>query len=321
MSRTARWGAALAGWLLLTAEALAQGYPNQPVRLIVGFAAGGGNDVLARVLADKLGQRLGQPVIVENKPGGGGITAAAFVAGQPADGYTLLVGATGAMTIAPAVTKSMPFDTLRDFTPVSMMASFPLVVVVNAQSEFKTVRDLVDWSKKNPDKANYATSSPTFTLATELFKLRTGATMQGIPYRGSGESVTGVLGGQTTTAIVDPLPAMPLVVSGQLRALGITAPARAPELPDVPTMQEAGVPDLNIPIWSGIFVRKGTPDAVLAKLESEIRAAVQLPDVKARFRTLVTDAVGNSSAEFEAIIRADLEKWSAVVKQANIQPQ
>jgi tripartite-type tricarboxylate transporter receptor subunit TctC len=202
-----------------------------------------------------------------------------------------------------------------------MMASFPLVVVVNAQSEFKTVRDLVDWSKKNPDKANYATSSPTFTLATELFKLRTGATMQGIPYRGSGESVTGVLGGQTTTAIVDPLPAMPLVVSGQLRALGITAPARAPELPDVPTMQEAGVPDLNIPIWSGIFVRKGTPDAVLAKLESEIRAAVQLPDVKQRFRTLVTDAVGNSSAEFEAIIRADLEKWSAVVKQAGIQPQ
>ena len=311
----------LACWVLLVSAALAQGFPNQPVRLVVGFAAGGGNDVLARVVADKLSQRLGQPVIVENKPGGGGITAAAFVAGQPADGYTLLVGATGAMTIAPAVTKTMPFDTLRDFTPVSMMASFPLVVVVNAQSEFKTVRDLVDWSKKNPDKANYATSSPTFTLATELFKLRTGATMQGIPYRGSGESVTGVLGGQTTTAIVDPLPAMPLVVSGQLRALGITAPTRAPELPDVPTMQEAGVPDLNIPIWSGIFVRKGTPDAVLAKLESEIRAAVQLPDVKARFRTLVTDAVGNSSAEFEAIIRADLEKWSAVVKQANIQPQ
>jgi tripartite-type tricarboxylate transporter receptor subunit TctC len=321
MSRLGRWAAAFAGCLLLTSQALAQGFPNQPVRLIVGFAAGGGNDVLARVVADKLSQRLGQPVIVENKPGAGGVTAAVFVAGQPADGYTLLVGATGAMSIAPAVTKSMPFDTLRDFTPVSMVASFPLVVVVNAQSEFKTVRDLVDWSKKNPDKANYATSSPTFTLATELFKLRTGATLQGIPYRGSGESVTGVLGGQTTTAIVDPLPAMPLVASGQLRALGITSSARAPELPDVPTMQEAGVPDLDIPIWSGIFVRKGTPEAVVAKLESEIRAAVQSADVKARFRTLVTDAVGNSSAEFEAIIKADLERWSAVVKQANIQPQ
>ena len=321
MNRAGRWSAALAGWLLLTSQALAQGYPSQPIRLVVGFAAGGGNDVLARVVADKLTQRLGQPVIVENKPGAGGITAAAFVATQPADGYTLLVGATGAMTIAPAVTKSMPFETLRDFTPVSMVASFPLVVVVNAQSEFRTVRDLVDWSKKNPDKANYATSSPTFTLATELFKLRTGATLQSIPYRGSGESVTGVLGGQTTTAIVDPLPAMPLVTSGQLRALGITSPARAPELPEVPTMQEAGVPDLNIPIWSGIFVRKGTSDAALARLESEIRAAVQLPDVKARFRTLVTDAVGNSSAEFEAIIKADLERWAAVVKQANIQPQ
>jgi tripartite-type tricarboxylate transporter receptor subunit TctC len=321
MSGPGRWGVVVAGWLLLTTHALGQGFPGQPVRLIVGFAAGGGNDVLARVVADKLSQRLGQPVIVENRPGAGGVTAAAFVAGQPADGYTLLVGASGAMTIAPAVTKSMPFETLRDFTPVSMIASFPLVVVVNAQSEFKTVRELVDWSKKNPDKANYATSSPTFTLATELFKLRTGATLQSIPYRGSGESVTGVLGGQTTVAIVDPLPAMPLVQSGQLRALGITAPARPPELPDVPTMQEAGVPDLNIPIWSGIFVRKGTPDAVLAKLESEIRATLQLPDVKARFRTLVSDAVGNSSAEFKAVIEADLARWSAVDKAANIQPQ
>jgi tripartite-type tricarboxylate transporter receptor subunit TctC len=309
--------------ILLASAAFAQGsaYPNQPVRLIVGFAAGGGNDVLARVLADKLSQRLGQPVIVENKPGAGGVTAAAFVLGQPADGYTVLVGATGAMTIAPAVTKTMPFETLRDFTPVSMIASFPLVMVVSAQSEFKTVQDVVAWSKKNPDKANYATSSPTFTLSTELFKLRTGAVAQGIPYRGSGESVTGVLGGQTTMAIVDPLPAMPLVQSGQLRALGITSLARPPELPDVPTMQEAGVADLNIPIWSGIFVRKGTPDAILAKLESEIRATLQLPDVKARFRTLVTDAVGNSSDEFKAIIEADIARWSAVVKAANIQPQ
>jgi tripartite-type tricarboxylate transporter receptor subunit TctC len=323
MSWPGRWIGALAGSLLLTSAAVGQGsgFPSQPVRLIVGFAAGGGNDVLARVLADKLGQRLGQPVIVENKPGAGGVTSAAFVLSQPADGYTVLVGASGAMTIAPAVTKAMPFDTLRDFIPVSMIASFPLVMVVSAQSEFRTVQDVVAWSKKNPDKANYATSSPTFMLATELFKLRTGAVLQAIPYRGSGESVTGVLGGQTTTAIVDPLPAMPLVSSGQLRALGITSVVRPPELPDVPTMQEAGVPDLNIPIWSGIFVRNGTPEAVAAKLESEIRAALQLPDVKARFRTLVTDAVGNSSAEFKAIIEADLERWSAVVKAANIQPQ
>ena len=190
MSWPGRWIGALAGSLLLTSAAVGQGsgFPSQPVRLIVGFAAGGGNDVLARVLADKLGQRLGQPVIVENKPGAGGVTSAAFVLGQPADGYTVLVGASGAMTIAPAVTKAMPFDTLRDFIPVSMIASFPLVMVVSAQSEFRTVQDVVAWSKKNPDKANYATSSPTFMLATELFKLRTGAVLQAIPYRGSGDS-------------------------------------------------------------------------------------------------------------------------------------
>jgi tripartite-type tricarboxylate transporter receptor subunit TctC len=296
-------------------------YPMQPVRLVVGFAAGGGNDVIARLLADKLTARLGQPVIVENKPGAGGVTAAAFVAGQPADGYTLLVGASGAMTIAPAVTKTMPFDTLRDFSPITLVASFPLVMVVASESEFKTVQDLVAWSKKNPDKANYATSSPTFTLSTELFKLRTGSMLQNIPYRGSGESVTGVLGGQTTTAIIDPLPAMPLVQSGQLRALAITSAVRAPELPEVPTMHEAGVSDLNLTIWSGIFAKKGTPDAILTKLEAELRGALQLPDVKARFRALVSDAVGNSSAEFKAVIEADIAKWSAVVKAANITPQ
>ena len=191
-------------------------------------------------------------------------------------------------------------------------------MVVSSQSEFRTVQDLVSWSKRNPDKANYATSSPTFTLSTELFKLRTGSVLQSIPYRGSGESVTGVLGGQTTTAIVDPLPAMPLIQSGQIRALAITAGARAPELPDVPTMQEAGVADLNILIWSGIFARKGTPEAILTKLESEIRGTLQLADVKSRFRTLAADAVGNSSAEFKAIVEADLERWSAVVKTANI---
>ena len=314
----------LACWVLLTSLAFAQAsanFPTQPVRLVVGFAAGGGNDVIARVIADKLSARLGQPVIVENKPGAGGVTAAAFVAGQPADGHTLLVGASGAMTIAPAVTKTMPYDTLRDFSPISLVASFPLVMVVSAQSDFRTVQDLVSWSKRNPDKANYATASPTFTLSTELFKIRTGSMLQSIPYRGSGESVTGVLGGQTTTAIVDPLPAMPLIQSGQVRALAITATARAPELPDVPTMQEAGVTDLNILIWSGIFARKGTPDVILTKLEGEIRGTLQLADVKSRFRTLAADAVGNSSAEFKAVVEADLERWSAVVKAANITPQ
>jgi len=324
MSLASRSIGVFACWVLLTSLVFAQAsasFPTQPVRLVVGFAAGGGNDVLARVLADKLAARLGQPVIVENKPGAGGVTAAAFVAGQPADGHTLLVGASGAMTIAAAVTRAMPYDTLRDFSPVTLVASFPLVMVVSAQSEFKTVQDLVSWSKQNPDKANYATSSPTFTLSTELFKIRTGSMLQSIPYRGSGESVTGVLGGQTTTAIIDPLPAMPLIQSGQIRALAVTAGARAPELPDVPTMQEAGVADLDILIWSGIFARKGTPDAIMTKLEAEMRGALQLPDVKSRFRTLGADAVGNSSAEFKAIVEADLARWSAVVKAANITPQ
>src|SRR5262249_35975709 len=155
----------------------------------------------------------------------------------------------------------------------------------------------------------------------ELFKIRTGSMLQSIPYRGSGESVTGVLGGQTTTAIVDPLPAMPLIQSGQIRALAVTGDARAPELPDVPTMQEGGVSDLNILIWSGIFVRKGTPDAILTKLEHEIRGTLQMADVKSRLRTLGADAGGNSSAEFKTVVEADLARWAAVVKAAKIEPQ
>jgi tripartite-type tricarboxylate transporter receptor subunit TctC len=315
---------ALACLALSTSAAVSQAnltYPTQAVRLVVGFAAGGGNDIVARVVADKLSQRLGQPVIVENKPGAGGVTAAAFVAGQPADGLTLLVGASGAMAIAPVLTAVMPFDTLRDFSPVSLVASFPLVMIVSGKREFKTVHDLISWSKANQEKANYATSSPTFTLSTELFKTRTGAQLQNVPYRGSGESVTSVLGEQTTTAIVDMLPAMPLIESGQIRALAVTSGTRVPELPDVPTMQEAGVPGLNILIWTGIFVRKGTSPEILAKLESEIRGIMQMADVKARLRSLATDAVGSSSDEFRATIQTDLERWSGVAKAANIPPQ
>lgn len=308
--------------LLLTAQAPVRAqsdYPNQPIRLVVGFAPGGSNDILARIIADRLSQKIGKPVIVENKPGGGGTTAAAFVANQPADGYTLLVGASGAMVIAPAVTASMPYETLRDFTPISLVASFPLILIVSAESPSKSVKEFVSWTKENPEKANYATSSPTFTLSTELFKLRTGAKMQQIPYRGSNEAAASVIAGQTTMTIVDTLPAMPLIQGGKARALAITSSKRVPELPDVPTMGEAGVENAELVIWTGLFARKGTQPAVINLLEKNVRDIMQDGDVKAKLRTLVTDAVGSSSEEFTERVKRELGLWKDIATTAKVE--
>ena len=297
----------------------ATNYPTQPIRFVVGFAPGGSNDILARVISEKLAHKVGQPVVVENKPGGGGTTAAAYVANQPADGYNILVGASGAMVIAPAVTAALQYNTMRDFSPISLVASFPLVMIVSGDGPLKSVEEFVSWTKANAEKANYATASSTFTLSTELFKIRTGSKLQPIPYRGSNEAATSVIAGQTTATIVDMLPAMPLIQSGKARALAITSLKRVPELPDVPTMQEAGVSNMELVIWTGLFAKKGTPADILNKLEKDVRAIMQQPDVKAKLRTLVTDAVGSTSDEFAATIKRELDQWAKVAKASNIQ--
>jgi tripartite-type tricarboxylate transporter receptor subunit TctC len=234
-------------------------YPSKPIHLIVGFAAGGGNDIIARIVGQKLQDSLGQTFIVENRVGAGGRLSAGYVAAQPSDGYTLLVGASGAMAISPAVVSGVPYVTLRDFAPISMIASFPLIMVVNPDHPAKSVKELFAWAKANPDKANYATSSTAFTLATELFKLKSGAPMVPIPYRSGNESVVSVMAGQSTVTIVDPPPTTPQVKAGKLRALAVTAAQRLDDLPDVPTMDEQGYPDVHVQLWSGIFAPAKTP--------------------------------------------------------------
>ncbi len=293
-------------------------YPNRPIKLVVGFAAGGGNDIIARLLADKLSKSLGQPVIVENKPGAGGAAAAAFVKGQPADGYTLMVGASGAMVVGPAIGMPVEYDTIRDFAPVSLLGTFPLVLSVNAASPHKTVADLVAWSKANPAAANYASASPTFTLATELLKLKTGASLQRVTYRSSNDSVLAVLGNQVTTALTDPLPAIPLLHDGKLRALAVTSASRLAELPDVPTMAEAGINGAEAEFWSGLFAPKNTPPDVVSRLEREVKSAMQDADVRERLRALATQATSSSPQEFTERINSELNTWGAVAKTANV---
>lgn len=293
-------------------------YPNRTIKIVVGFAAGGGNDIFARIVGQKLQDSLGQSVIIENKVGAGGRVAAEAVAAAAPDGYTLLVGAAGAMAVIPAISVKPPCSATKDFVPVTMIAAFPLVLVVHPSHPAKTVKELVSWAKANPDKVNYASSSPAFTLATELFKLKTDAPGTAIPYKSSNESLVSVVGGQSTLTIADPPPTTPLVKGGQLRALAVTADKRLDDLPDVPTMAEAGVPDVNVGLWSGFFVPAGTPLQVVRKLDNEIHRIMQLPDVKERFKAMATPIKVLGSAEFARLIDAEVKVWTEVGQRANV---
>jgi tripartite-type tricarboxylate transporter receptor subunit TctC len=304
------------GLLALTAPAIAQDYPVKPIRLIVGFAAGGGNDIIARVFGQKLSESLGQPVIVENKPGGGAIVATDYVAKSAPDGYTLLMSASG-ISINPAVYAKLPYDAINDFVAVSELAAFPLIMIVAQDSPIKSVAELVAFAKTNPDKANYGSSSASFQLVTELFKLKTGAPMQVIPYKSANESVLAVVSGQVTTTIADAGPVLQQVKGGTARALAVATAKRIEDLPDVPTLKEAGA-DVEAVLWSGIFVPKATPPAIVKKLEGEFMRIAKMPDVIAKLKPIGIETIGNSSEEFAKILADDIARWSAVAKAANI---
>jgi tripartite-type tricarboxylate transporter receptor subunit TctC len=291
-------------------------YPSRPIHIIVGFAAGGGNDVIARIYGQKLSEDLGQPVIIENKPGAGAVLATEYVSKAAPDGYTLLVGATG-MAINQSLYAKLPYDSVRDFVAISELASFPLLMVVNASSPIKSVAELVTYAKANPDKMNYASSSATFQLVTELFKQKTGAPMQVIPYKSANEMVLAVVSGQVTTTIADSGPVSPQVKAGTVRALAVTAPKRMEDFPDVPTMKEAGA-DVDAIIWTGVFAPKATPPEIAKKLEAEFVKIAKLPDVASRLKAIGVEAVGTSTDEFTRILAADIARWGDVVKSANI---
>ena len=319
-SRVARY----LGFVALMAGAIAPAsaqddpakYPTRPIHIIVGFAAGGGNDIIARIFGQKLSESLGQPVIVENKPGGGAIVATEYVAKSPPDGYTLLMSASG-ISINPAVYAKLPYDAVKDFVPVSELGSFPLIMIVAAASPIKSVAELVAYAKANPDKTNYASSSASFQLVTELFKQKPGAPMQVIPYKSANESVLAVISGQVTTTIADAGPVTSQVKSGTARALAVAASKRMEDLPEVPTLKEAGV-DVDAVLWSGIFAPKATPPGIVKKLEGELMGIARLPDVISRLKPLGIESVGNSSEEFSKILAADIARWGAVAKAANI---
>ena len=305
-------------FLALGSSAVAYEYPVKPIKIYVGQGAGGGIDSLARIMAQRLATQLGQAVVVENKVGGGGIIATDFVAKSAPDGYSLLMGPIGNMVFTPILTPNLKYSATKDFTPVSMVATFPLVLVVNSKSKFNSVNELVAFMKANPDKSNFGGSGPAFQFANELFKIKTGAAGEFIQYKSMSETLTALIAGDLIMSMVDTGPATTHLASGQVRALAVTSAQRLPNLPQVPTMAELGLPDIEFRYWSGVFAPAGTPKAVVKKLEVEINKVLKNPEVIAQMATQQVVATASTSEELSKVLATDLQRWGAVADIAKI---
>src|SRR5258708_3310400 len=287
---------------LVAATALAQGsFPSKPIRIIVGFAAGGGNDIIVRVLAPKMSEGLGQPIIVENKPGAQSIIAAEYVAKSAPDGYTLFMGPSGWMTMNPAIYSKLPYSPLRDFAQISMIGDFPLILVVNSSLPVNSVKDLIDYAKARPGDVNYSARAAPFQLAAELFNQKTGTKFAHIPYKSSGDAVSAVMAGQVTTTITDPPPAIGPLKGGKVRGLAVTSAKRDPAWPDLPTLAEAGGPDIEIRLFTGFHAPAGTPQAIANRIQREVAPLAKLPEIKERPAQMSIVPSGHTAEEFPRI--------------------
>jgi tripartite-type tricarboxylate transporter receptor subunit TctC len=309
--------AATAAAVLSSKSAQAQGgYPNKPVRIIVGYAAGGGTDVVARVIGDKLAERLGQPVVIENRPGGGARIAVDYVATQHPDGYTILIGGGSELSISPLIYKTN-YSPLTTFIPLTIAIEMPLILVAPPDHPAKTAIELVAWAKANPDKSNYATTAPGFTLPAELFKLQTGAPGVAIYYKSAAEGAIALMNGAASWATFTPPGIVNLVKEGKLRALAVTTAARSPDLPDTPSMKELGL-DIDISNWNGFFLPTGTPEPISDRLTRELRDIILRTEVRDKLRGMFTVPVGKTPAETARHIEAEMKVWKGVIDKAQL---
>lgn len=315
-----RFASAAAVVLITLSPSQAQNYPAKPMRVIVGFTAGGGTDVVARLVSQKISESLGQPVVVENRIGASGIIAAEYVAKATADGYTLLVSPSTVFTINPIMFAKLSYSPTRDFIPVSKAVSFPFVMVVSASQPIHSMKDLVAFVKANPGRANYGGPSGLFQLALELFKQRTGTNIEYIPYKGSNEAVNAVMAGDVLMALLDTGPVAGPLKGGKVRGIAVTSADRMPLFPDIPTMSEAGLNGMEIEGWMGMFAPVGTPLPIVKKLQDEVMRIVKLPDIRDRMYGLQLTPAGNTSEEFARSIGSDIERWKALAQSANIKP-
>ncbi len=300
----------------------ARGFPSKPIRIIVGYSVGGGNDIIARIVAQKMADHLGQAVVIENKPGAASIIAAEYVAKSAPDGHTLLMGPSGPIVFNPALYPKLPYSPQKDFVPIGLIGAFPLMLVVNQASPARSVKDLVLLAKAAPDKANYGSSAASFQFVSELFNLRTGSAFQRIPYKGANDSVAAVAAGDVMMTITDPSSMAALQKAGRVRALAVTSARRIPGHAEVPTMAEAGVAGLEIELWAGLLAPAATPVAVVKKLQDELGRALQHAEVRTRLNALSIIVPDSSNSEsFARTIATELELWAGVAKAAGIKAE
>ncbi len=316
--------AAMLACLPLQSALADESYPNKPVRIIVGLAPGGMNDIVARLISDNLAARLGHAVVVENKPGAGGTLGAGYVAKGPADGYTIFLGAISNMAIAASQFKNLPYDPVKDFQPITQLAySSNILVASPSAPQYASVKDVINAGKKDPSKMPYATAglgtSP--HMAGELFNLLAGVKLSNVPYKGDGPALVDVAAGQVPLSFPALPAAIGLIKGGKLKPIAVTSRQRAPMLPDVPTIAESGVPGYDMSPWVGLFAPAATPKDIVMKLNREVAAVLKMPAVRDRMAELALVPVGDSPSEFAAFHKGEVEKWAKVYKAAGLQPE
>ncbi len=310
---------ALVALVLLSEVAIGQGYPVRPIRFIMAYPPGGSSDVLARPIAHEMSKSLGQPVLIDYKPGGGTTIAADLVAKSAPDGYTIIMLLTAHAINATLVPK-LPYDTQKDFASITLAAVQPLIVVVNAQSPIRSIQELIAAAKANPGKLNYGSAGPgnTSHLAVELFNAMVGTKILHIPYKGSGPAVTALLGREIDLMFDSLSTSAPHAKSGRFRALAVTTAKRSHAVPDVPTMQEAGVPGFDVAVWYGIFARAGTPPDLIKRLNAEVIKAMNAAEAKERIEAAGYTIVGSPPAVLDAHVHTEIDRWGKLIRDVGV---
>ena len=300
-----------------------QSYPDRPVRLIAPFVPGGPTDIVARLVALKMGENLKQTFVVDNRGGAGGSVGMEIAAGSAPDGYTLVLGSSGNLAVNPALNPRLPYHPLKDFQPLTQTTAGPQILVIHPSVPAKSIQEFIALAKARSGQLNYASggTGTTTHLGVELFKLATGANIVHVPYKGTGQALTDVIGGQVQMMMASMLPAIPHVRAGRLRGLAVTSLRRAAVYPELPTLAESGLPGFETTSWHGMLAPARTPKALSDRIHSELVKALNHPDVKTAFANQGMDVVANSQAEFAAYIRSETEKWTKVIKAIGIKSE